>query len=239
MGKPRSTEKQILFNTQMVQAILDGKKTTTRRIIKRTPSNDCPSGYGFWKEFNDSDKRFYIKDYTHSPLWWTQEEYIKKFSRYQVGDTLYVREKFFKGDILNSNEDIVDRDIVLYAADELREDLDPAEMKWKPSIHMPKKLARIFLKVLDIGIERLSTMEHEDFLSEGIREYTKDNEVLKYAVKNQYTWKDMPRNSKDPFVSLWDSTLTKEQIEMYSWAADPWVWVIKFEIISENTEIKI
>lgn len=224
-------EKPILFNTEMVKAILEDRKTCTRRIIKRTPSNDEPCGYGFWKEFNERDKRWYIKDYTHSCTWWTLEEYISKFSRYHIGDILYVRETFFEGDILDSNEDIVQRGIVLYAADELRGDLDPTEMKWKPSIHMPKRLARIFLKVKDVRIERLHDMEHDDFISEGIRKYTKDNEVFKYAVENQYLWKDMPRNPQDSFKKLWDSTLKKEQLEMYSWSANHWVWVIKFERI--------
>lgn len=224
-------ERPILFNTSMVQALLDGKKTTTRRIIKRTPSNDEPCGYGFWKDYNEDDKRWYIKDYTHACVWWTLEEYIRKFSKYHVGDILYVRETFFEGDIFGANEEIVERGIVLYAADELRDDLDSTEMKWKPSIHMPKRLARIFLKVKNVKIERLNDMKHDDFMSEGIREYTKDSEVFKYAVEHQYLWKDMPRNSQAPFIKLWDSTLNKEQLEMYSWDANPYVWVIEFEVV--------
>lgn len=231
MKKHNKSEKPILFNTQMVQALLDGKKNSTRRIIKRTPSNDCASGYGFWKEFNSSDGKTYIKDYTHSPLWWTLEEYIRKFSRYHVGDILYVREKFFEGDIFDSNEDIAERGVVLYAADDLRDDLDSTEMKWKPSIHMPKRLARIRLKVTDVRIERIQDMQHTDFLSEGIREYTKDNNTFKYAAKNQYSWKDMPKNPKEPFISLWNNILVKEKFKMYNWNANPWVWVICFEII--------
>lgn len=227
-------EKPILFNTEMVRAILDDSKTQTRRIIKRTPCNDEPCGYGFWKEYNDRDKRWYVKDYTHAPVWWTLEEYISKFSKYHVGDILWVRETFFEGDIFDSNEEIIERGIVIYAADELREDLDPTEMKWKPSIHMPRKLARIFLKVKEIRIERLHDMTHDDFLSEGVRRYTKDNEVFKYAVENQYLWKDMPKNPEEPFKKLWDSTLNKNQLEMYGWDYNPWVLVIEFEKVQKE-----
>lgn len=226
--------KPILFNTEMVQAILEGRKTCTRRKITRTPSNDEPCGYGFWREFNHNDGKWYIKDYTHSCCWLTQEEYMGKYAPYQIGDILYVRETFFEGDILDSNEDIVERDIVIYATDDLSEH-GLEELKWKPSIHMPKKLARIFLKVTDIRVERLQDITTEQAKAEGIREYTKDGEVLKYALnENQYRWSSMPRNAIEPFIKLWDSTVNKKDIDKYGWKANPWVWVIEFKKISKE-----
>ncbi|AWK53104.1 hypothetical protein DIC82_15020 [Clostridium beijerinckii] len=209
--------KPILFNTAMVQALLDSKKTTTRRNIKRTPSNDEPSGYGFWKEFNNSDGRWYIKDYTHAPVWWTLEEYISKYSKYHVGDVLYVRETW---------QEWTGGYAYKVGGDYPQSFID----KWKPSIHMPKEAARIFLKVTDIRIERLHDMEHKDFLSEGIREYTKDNQVFKYAAsEDQFSWRDMPRTPRKAFENLWDSTVNKSEIDMYGWNANPYVWVIEFE----------
>ena len=87
-------EKSIFFNSKMVEAIIQKRKMTTRRIIIRTPSNDSPSGYGFWKEYDKGNEKWYIKDYTHSPCWLTLNEYINKYSKYQIGDILYVRESY-------------------------------------------------------------------------------------------------------------------------------------------------
>lgn len=227
-------EKPILFNTAMVKAILEGKKTCTRRIIKRTPSNDEPCGYGFWKEFNESDNTWYIKDYTHSCIWWAEKEYIEKFSKYHVGDILYVRETWFEGDILDSNEDIVERNIVLYRTDDLSKH-GIEGIKWSPSIHMSKRLARIFLEVTEVKVERLQDITEDGARKEGIREYTKDGNLFKYAVnEEQYKWSQMPKNPIEPFKSLWDSTVNKKDIDKYCWDANPWVWVITFEKINKD-----
>lgn len=203
-------EKPILFNTEMVRAILEGRKTQTRRIIKRTPSNDDPCGYGFWKEFSERDNKWYVKDYTHSCVWWGLEEYTNRFSKYHVGDILYVRETWqdctpLKSLITNG---------YIYRADKLHEELARKHrIAWSPSIHMPKKAARIFLKITDVRIERLQEMSFEDMFDEGI-------EVVPGSIA--------PYPS-ERFKSLWDSIIKKSDIGMYGWNENPWVWVIEFE----------
>lgn len=92
-------------------------------------------------------------------------------------------------------------------------------MKWHPSIHMPKEAARIFLRVTDVQVERLKNMTLDDFLSEGV--------ALRPEAFND------PENAymqaKSLFVDLWDSTINTQQLTLYRWDANPWVWVIAFE----------
>lgn len=218
-------EKPILFNTDMVQAILNNRKTCTRRIIKRTPSNDEPCGYGFWKDYNEDGKRWYIKDYTHACVWWTLEEYISKFSKYHVGDILYVRETWMMQSMSNfdkkakflfkakPNERL--KEVIL--SSDRYEDLIKYSSKngWQPSLFMPKEAARIFLKITDVRIERLQSINYDNLISEG-------TEIPRFATEEAL---------QANFKSLWDSTLKKDQIKMYGWESDPWIWVIEFEVV--------
>ena len=199
--------KPILFNTAMVQAILEGRKTTTRRLVKVNSSLDfigCSSTGG------DFDTAAFGKGCYEKILDAKIIERVK--AQYMPGDILYVRETWFEGDILDSNEDIVERNIVLYRTDDL-EKYDIEEIKWRPSIHMPKRLARIFLKVIGVRVERLQDIAEQGIKAEGIAE-------------------EWPPHAMDKFQELWDST-TKE----YKWRLNPWVWVIEFERI-EKSEVE-
>jgi len=229
--------KPILFNTEMVRAILDGRKTATRRTIKRTPSNDSPSGYGFWKEFNERDNAWYVKDYTHSACWYQLKEYIKRFSKYQVGDIIYARETW---------QQLTDEFGIqtIYRANEDYSDIE--NLKWRPSLHMPKSEARIFLKVTDVRVERLQDITEEQAKEDGIRGYSKDGNLYKYCTNDDSwmafhsrnnkklnmhgnCWQDMPRTAKEAFMYLWNSTIKKMHIATRGWEANPFVWVIEFE----------
>ena len=86
-------------------------------------------------------------------------------------------------------------------------------MPWKPSIHMPKEAARIWLKVTDVRVERLQEMDKTDALKEGIDPRLCLN--LSHALTK--------------FKKIWDSTIKKSDLDIYGWDADPWVWVIEFE----------
>jgi len=197
----------ILFNTEMVQAILDGRKTVTRRMIKPQPI----------------DGHFSFVYHSRNIHIWTGSETIKP--PYQPGDVLYVRETWAHIPCIECNmgstfhiqckENPVDYDdgnsiaegCFIYRASYPY----PQRICWKPSIHMPKEAARIWLKVTDVRVERLQEMKTENFLSEGIPGAEYDIET------------------KNRFVKLWDSTLKESDLSRYGWNANPWVWVIEFE----------
>lgn len=225
--------KPILFNTQMVRAILDGRKSCTRRINKDVNDYVVPD-----MDFYDSDKRTYA---VHN---YADKEHTDKLSIAErtcpicPGDILYVRETWCKGIeryIYRANYS--DREKFYQGGKEI-------EVKWHPSIHMPKEAARIWLKVTDVRVERLQEITEVQSQAEGIRGYSKDGNLYKYAVTDDWWidfhnkhrksflgtwWQDMPRTAKDAFSYLWNSTIKPSDLDRYGWGANPWVWVIEFE----------
>ena len=142
--------KPILFNTEMVRAILDGKKTCTRRIVKGAIPDDAMWGYTMFTPKGCISCRGVYAD-----------EYGEKFFRlpYQQGDILYVRETWCKGSWMNEKERYY------YKADD-----NDFHCVWHPSIHMPKEAARIWLKVKDVLVERLQGIDGKGCVKEGIEE---------------------------------------------------------------------
>lgn len=216
--------KPILFNTDMVRAILDGRKTVTRRVVK--PHNPVKAsrmgGYhqenGLWidTDINNGDSEGHIKDYSVSSTWWTIGGYIKKFSPYQRGDIVYVRETW---QCINPYSD---KEYVYKASCDA--DFSSDIGKWLPSIHMPKEAARIWLKVTNVRMERLQDISIRQIENEGVETEEPlclNGEEIIYA-----------------FSQLWDSTIKKADIERYGWKGNPWVWVIEFERFEKPQETK-
>lgn len=191
-------EKPILFNTEMVRAILEGRKTVTRRILKLPSyieqSENDPDLYTLYAE-GDAYPNQYMENiigYIRPP--------------YKIGDVLYVRETWAKDYFEN----------YVYMADYVGTTISP-EWKWKPSIHMRKEAARIWLKVTDVRAERLKDMRWDDALDEGITTVIENNTGLPAY------------NPLLDFIELWESTINKQDLNKYGWDANPWVWVIEFE----------
>ena len=207
--------KPILFNMAMVQAILDGRKTTTRRIIKVNTDLDfigCSSTGG------DFDAAAFGKGCYEKILDAKIIERVK--APYMPGDILYVRETWGisnpLGDFARNNRTAEYVYKAGYSKGEripMARDQEKNLGVWKPSIHMPKVAARIFLKVTSVRVERLQDITEEGIRAEGIIE-------------------EWPPHAMDKFQELWDST-TKE----YKWRLNPWVWVIEFERI-EKSEVE-
>lgn len=200
--------KPILFNTEMVRAILDGRKSCTRRICK--DANDCTVPD---MDFYDSDKRTYA---VHN---YVDKEHKDKLSIAErtcpicPGDILYVRETWCALPV-NEVGHIRGHSTYYYRADG---DLRPSGWrgKWRPSIHMPKEAARIWLMVTDVSVERLQDIDGKGCVKEGIEE-----EPLK-DIGDEFV--------KGMFHDLWDSIIKKSDLDRYGWDANPWVWVIEFE----------
>ena len=223
--------KPILFNTEMVRANLDGRKTCTRRLVKPQPDEKHTYPLGFVTDSTEKKEvgcfGFGIDEYGGSI------KYVKP--PYQPED---VRETWNKGlERYMYRADYSDTEKFYQGGKEI-------EMKWHPSIHMPKEAARIWLKCTDVRVERLQEITEIGAKAEGIRGYTKDGNLYKYAVTDDWWidyhnkhkeivtgtwWQDMPRTAKDAFSYLWNSTIKKSDLDLYGWNANPWVWTIEYE----------
>ena len=202
--------KPILFNkqisTEMVQAILDGRKTCTRRVIKPQPDEKHTYTLGFVTDSTEKKEvgcfGFAANEYGGSI------QYVKPPYRYAPGDILYVRETWCD-DRQFTHASTPGR--YFYKASE------SGNFKWKPSIHMSKEAARIWLKVTNVRVERLQEIAAESALAEGADKYIHTNGELD---------ENMTITS---FIGIWNSTIKKSDLDRYGWNANPWVWVIEFE----------
>ena len=200
--------KPILFNTAMVQAILEGRKTETRRVIKPQPFGQLYK--------TESDGLFAECELVFN-------EYR---SPYQPADILYVRETW-QFDFVKSmcdttpltyeDSDSVTEGFWIYKADYTES--DQKRVFWRPSIHMPKEAARIFLRVKDVRAEQLKHIRYFDCLAEGIPYRQMEDDIIR------------------DFAELWASTIKPADRASYGWEANPWVWVIEFEQISRKEAV--
>lgn len=192
----------ILFNTEMVRAILDDRKTCTRRVIKDAVKENQEinkNGKGEFELYDITSRCGIPKGKIYNPP-------------YQPGDILYVRETWHKyTKRVGNGESCHLAEFYGYKASIANS--EDANEPWKPSIHMPKEAARIWLKVTDVRVEWLQEMDKTDALKEGIDPRLCIN--LSHALTK--------------FKKKWDSTIKKSDLDIYGWKANPWVWVIEFE----------
>lgn len=198
----KMTIKPILFNTEMVRAILDGRKSCTRRIVKHDVGAILNSPYH--KEHPEVADKQIISKLCIPP--------------YQPGDILYVRETWKKAP-----------NGYYYYEDWQKDDIADVT-KWKPSIHMPKEAARIWLKVTDVRVERLQEITEEQASAEGTNLW----DEACYENNGWHPTLSDPDSGGEPniidgFHKLWDSTIKKNDLDRYGWNANPWVWVIEFD----------
>lgn len=201
--KALKVAKPILFNTEMVRAILSGRKTVTRRIIKRDIESILNSPYH--KEHPEVEDKTIIEKLC--------------IPSYAAGDILYVRETWCD-DRQFTHEDTPGK--YFYKASESN------NFKWRPSIHMPKEAARIFLRVKDVRVERLQDITSVGAWKEGVGENCIG---LSACGGGCDTCRANTDNHIFMFNALWNSTIKKQDLDKYGWNANPWVWVIEFERI--------
>lgn len=222
--------KPMLFNTDMVRAILEGRKTVTRRAAKPQPKGGhtvldyddeahtadilCGNGGegGVFRDWAETVK---------APCW--------------TGDILWVRETWAKSMA----------GTFMYQADNKAIMVE----RWRPSIHMPREAARIFLKVTDVRVERLQEIDGLGSFDEGAVapmpkgclppqkpdgydgwSEGKRNDWLRSMARATYISKlEFQNRLIKAFRNTWDSTIKLKDLPTYGWVADPWVWVIEFE----------
>ena len=212
--------KPILFNTEMVRAILDGRKACTRRILKGA----IPFGekVEYWNVLKKGE--------WSGPI--CVEDFIKQGSPYKPGDILYVRETWCKGYLMNAKERYY------YKADD-----NYFLCTWHPSIHMPKEAARIWLKVTDVRVERLQEITEEQTEEEGFL-FTPP---CLHRTGENYCDIDGPCESNTKYCDmssgelfgkvLWNSTIKKSDLDRYGWEANPYVFVIEFSKVDKPEEV--
>ena len=208
-------EKPILFNTDMVKAILDGRKTQTRRL----PSSSIRDAWSEWDEYQSAVA-------PPGSRLETEEGFYKKHPPYKEGDILYVRETWKQATGGTAGPGLFDT--ILYKADEPQDTTGlMIEERWHPSIHMPKSAARIFLKVISVRLEKLQEITHEDVIAEGVQ-----------ATMLEAGHPDNPYKNSECiryyFDRLWDSTIKKTDLCYSGWDANPYVWVIEFERMTKR-----
>lgn len=221
----------ILFNGDMVRAILDGRKTATRRIVKYKYSNTemkmCTDKYGTRLiEIQEDIEGETCSKKPDGSTWHKLLPYIEREPPYKRGDILYVRETWHKyTKRVGHGENCRLQEFYGYKASIANS--EDASEKWHPSIHMPKQAARIWLKVTGVRAERLRDISPENLRKEGMK-----LDVLPEECESQYDKFGaiyFCNEVRADFSKLWNSTIKKQDLDRYGWKANPWVWVIEFE----------
>lgn len=226
----------ILFSTEMVRAILDGKKTQTRRTKGLESKNEFPDAWSrkgnplqtinrFWDSTKENNPNplslsfgFRVRGYPNETI-----TYMK--SNVKPGDIFWVRETFYKTSAPELNG-------AYYYKASIEEGWN---FKWKPSIFMPKDACRIFLEVTDVRVERLQDISEEDAIAEGVL-FDKDFDSYNcylcnkkgHKAGNEICEDGFFDNAHESFRSLWKSINGEE-----SWNHNPWVWVYEFKRVEK------
>lgn len=224
--------KPILFNTEMVRAILDGRKTCTRRICKDANEYTVPD-----MEFYNADKRTYAVHNFADKKHTEQLSIAERTCPICPGDILYVRETWERFECWKCEGDergncpkepkksVLNKTCGCYmyrATDEISGDA-----KWHPSIRMPKEAARIWLKVTDVRVERLQEITEDGAKAEGINEEW----AMSWWSPTYYDPDSggYPKYRDTFAFEVWNKTIKKSDIDRFGWDANPYVWVISFE----------
>lgn len=209
-------ERGMIFNGEMVRAILDGRKTQTRRTIKWKQTRFTEIG-----EREDGSKWPWSEDAEHACDFWHPCPFGA------VGDRIWVREAF------RVHSRATDVATLVYKASERNSWTEQTHRvpvavcnkpatpeKWTPSLHMPRWASRILLEITGVRVERLNAISEEDARAEGII----DGGCLNCGEPEPCGCANPEPDATDAFAYLWQSIYGQE-----NWNADPWVWVIEFK----------
>lgn len=209
--------KPILFNTEMVRAILDGRKGATRRVADINPDIPCTNGeHEFvWDNFTGGKATGFVcrkcgfgvsPPHSRFPV---GASFIRP--RYFPGDILYVRETWRPFSAWNGSYNGCEIEYKAGGIEKFDRIIAIPERsgRWHPSIHMPKEAARLFLRVTNVRVERLQGITEDQAKLEGF--------------PNAFA-----------FSALWNSTIPKDKLPVNDWNANPWVWAYGFEQISKE-----
>lgn len=234
--------KPVIFNSEMIRALMEGRKTQTRRPIKPQP----PKESTLHRYYGDESPRPALKNTfgwfmpAAGDLWPCNDDDRISCPFGKVGDLLYVRETWGVADKWIHDCETNPPRTIAYKADQEIRNFDPpyivdtepwgwSHMKWRPSIHMPRWASRLTLRITDVRVERVQDITEDDAKAEGIINCSTDlcdSSTGYYDYENQTCYVRFPSQS---FSTLWNSIYN-------NWDQNPWVWVIKFEVIKQNVD---
>lgn len=240
-------EKPILFSGEMVRAIIAGRKVCTRRVISPQPTCD-----------GDIEPHLVYPD--EFVPWHQGQMQPSIISPWEVGSRLWVRETWSPIPAMKPGGYFTDPKLVnrecWYKADN---DRPTWGGKWRPSIFMPRRLARILLEVTEVRVERLQAITEEEAIAEGfepqpwgtwwqgyrdlngqlIHQQWRGDEPPEWMIEPK---KDAPRPDLDHsaryyFELLWSHLNARRKAGIYAWDKSPWVWVVRFKVLTTNGEL--
>lgn len=235
-------ERPILFSSEMVRAILEGRKTQTRRVVKKIP---CQCSEWMPHEISKTTPEGY-QEAGHSGLWSCQccTDTPRECPYGKPGDRLWVRETWLPdppqtdiefdyclySDGENHNFDALPKKYknpkhIIYKAS-----WDDTPLRWIPSIFMPRWASRITLEIVNIRVEKVQEIGEEDAWSEGVG----GGVMGRFDIDGRVLFKDLwdSINAKKGLV-FEDEFGTISSSGIYSWVFNPWVWVIEFKRVTE------
>lgn len=239
------TERGMIFNAEMVRAVLDGSKTQTRRIIQSPAKNMQATGQKVIDYREPGDKWYGEHVFSmrnQSGTWcdYTKEQFLAKCPFGAVGDRLWVRETWMP----DAPRDGTWADVEFYGCKGSPLSMIPERYRkpehcihraswegsemvgWTPSMHMPRWASRITLEITSVRVERLNGISEEDAAAEGV------GSAVWFAGKGvpEEQWTSLGEHGAyrashiNSFATLWESIYGAD-----SWQANPWVWVIEFK----------
>ena len=209
-------ERPILFSGPMVRAILEDRKTKTRRVVEAKASWERPAGYRY--------ATIRMRDDFDAEIYWPAFPDFKPIrvrNRYgQPGDRLWVREAFFDHGPFDAAHPELTKlnERIEYREDEWDRAGGDAGGGWKPSIFMPRWASRLTLEITEVRVEWLQDISEDDAIAEGV------DAIPLAAVPRHGTL-----SRRVDFMQLWDKLNAKRG---YGWDANPWVWVIGFTVVT-------
>lgn len=218
--------KPILFSTEMVQAILAGRKTQTRRIIKldddSLPDDTCISHSIELDSTGEmiQGKPDVVMDFSKTFPYWKEKK-----PKYQIGDVIWVRETWTNDLVADGDGD------ALYT---FKAEFPELKGVWKPSIFMPKDACRLFLKVTNVRVEKLQDISQEDAEKEGVEIGYEFKSVLGINIKTYKNYLFGEFKWITPSLSF--QTLWQKINGPNSWDENPWVWIYDFEVTKKPAD---
>ncbi|MFT0167542.1 hypothetical protein ACLKMY_00740 [Paraburkholderia mimosarum] len=215
-------ERPILFSGPMVRAILDGRKTQTRRVVKPQPYIDEMDNF-VWNGWNFGQNARGVPHIQAlaSPVPWNKTKRV--LCPYGApGDRLWVREtwNFANTAIGSAREEDGPFTYATYPA------YPTIDGKWKPSIHMPRYASRLSLEITNVHIERLQGISEADAAAEGVESLRSEGEFWKDYLRSTARCDELIcLNARDSFWTLWDSL---NAARGFGWEKNPWAWVVEF-----------